>query len=1460
MATDKLENILDAIEIAEYPLLAWGICNGSLSHNDLISIIKATDSDADGASLIVELCQHGLIFVTPEGTYRSRIAEYLRLTTNLRQWMQGTTSDKASLLVHDIKFHLRQRSFPTRDVKKSEVFQSLVDEQISFDQDLLEKILPSELSRFQLRAVHSLLKSFEVSANKSIVVSAGTGSGKTNAYFLPMLTWLAGAVTKGGHLGPRALALYPRTELLKDQLSNAVKQVLILNGTLRELGRPTLRVGVWFGDVPQSIDYANNLKKWPRKKIDNDTYAWECSFLRCPKCELSPNVILTEINQRRKNAVLECPNVDCDFTIGEDVLVFTRNSQGIPSRRADITFTTTESLNRQLAGDRGDSAFNLQNGSALRTILVDEAHVYEGLPGAQTSYLFRRLQNRVVTPMTWVSLSATLENPGDFIEDLIGLTTEVIEPTESELEYRGAEYILAVRHYLESKKSPLSSAIQMAALMSRILDSSTSPTKSEGIFGRKLFVFGDKLDVVNRLFFFLTDAEGGDVKGVSRPSRTPKSLATLRSNSQPGQSQANVEPALDRFDTGQWWKISEDLGHIFTAVGGKKVGRTSSQNRGVQRDADIVVATASLEVGYDDNSVGAVLQYKMPRSVAGFLQRKGRAGRTQKMRPLTTIVLSPFGADRAAWTNAETRLFLPKLPARRLPLSNRYTQKMQGVYALLDWLHFKAGVSDSWNVLSGGNWKLTEDGRDNRPKLRENSRKIQTELNSLISIKANEDEFSLYLSNALSLQEHEVKEVMWGHPRGLMTVVIPTILRRLEDEFREDGMNSSDPLSEFISPNLFSELHTPEVEVEGLASVSDNENGDTTLPIQFVLREFIPGNSSRHFGFKGDDRHWVKVVPQQNVVDVVHSYHAENTGLFVEIEGNKVPVHRPRIVNLEQVPAEYGDGTTSYPEWGTSLVGKGEPTSILTRIVCWNSQPLELDFYLHSKGTNVQALRFVNRSRGWITTIRGTEERVDVGFECAGAKVVLGFDVDVDGVCIDLQRPNERSKVTSTERYERLEYLITHESELVGIGNGFDLERLSRSLVYLLVEHKDIDVVMGWNDARFQQELVAAAQAVVLDASAGMSSDSLKWFGQEHSPIIRRILRNVLGERDLSWCLWFDKRLATALGALVLDTFGEFVPDLDTDDLIIDIQIPDQDQSESIQIWITEASPGGNGSIERIVEELDSVVEFSSRLNDLLQPRELERLDSELRALALFALDSGKVEADLVRASWGQGRHATGPAIIAFKDSLRKSQIFPLQSSLAVFINRFLGPGSDPQLLNFLLILCKKWDQDESQIGFEISHDIAALTWQNDSSIDSALHLSNPTPGRRTAAVSGIAWTRADRGVQLDYEVPNQFSFGMTFDIPALRSLITTDPVNSGRLGEGQPVSSIETDIEQVELNPNIGAVEFVGHADWIRQLIIRAAVEKVEDDALWIHRTATKVAQSGDKLIVRLSSDLESL
>ena len=111
----------------------------------------------------------------------------------------------------------------------------------------------------------------------------------------------------------------------------------------------------------------------------------------------------------------------------------------------------------------------------------------------------------------------------------------------------------------------------------------------------------------------------------------------------------------------------------------KRIGRTSSQDPGVTRGLDLIVATASLEVGFNDPGVGCVLQHKAPREAAQFLQRKGRAGRPRGMRPWTLVVLSDYGRDRLAYQGYE-QLFDPELRPRHLPFASRYIQRMQATY------------------------------------------------------------------------------------------------------------------------------------------------------------------------------------------------------------------------------------------------------------------------------------------------------------------------------------------------------------------------------------------------------------------------------------------------------------------------------------------------------------------------------------------------------------------------------------------------------------------------------------------------------------------------------------------------------------------------------------------------------------------------------------------------------------
>jgi len=90
--------------------------------------------------------------------------------------------------------------------------------------------------------------------------------------------------------------------------------------------------------------------------------------------------------------------------------------------------------------------------------------------------------------------------------------------------------------------------------------------------------------------------------------------------------------------------------------------------------------------------------------MSAYIQRKGRAGRTQQMRPWIVTVLSDYGRDRLTY-QAYDQLLDPVLTPHRFPVKNRYILRMQAVFAFMDWL--SETLDDGgflgwmWRVLTG---------------------------------------------------------------------------------------------------------------------------------------------------------------------------------------------------------------------------------------------------------------------------------------------------------------------------------------------------------------------------------------------------------------------------------------------------------------------------------------------------------------------------------------------------------------------------------------------------------------------------------------------------------------------------------------------------------------------------------------------------------------------------------------
>ncbi|MCS6036403.1 hypothetical protein LNQ52_05590 [Klebsiella pneumoniae subsp. pneumoniae] len=247
-------------------------------------------------------------------------------------------------------------------------------------------------------------------------------------------------------------------------------------------------------------------------------------------------------------------------------------------------------------------------------------------------------------------------------------------------------------------------------------------------------------------------------------------------------------PNEEKFTFGQQWPLAKMIGHTLDSADRSNVKRTSSQDAGVDHAADLIVATASLEVGFNDPNVGAVIQHKAPRDNAQFLQRKGRAGRQRTMRPWTVVVLSDYGRDRMAFQCYEN-LFEPVLKARQLPVGNSYVLRMQAAFATMDWLSSRNEYLNQWNR---GIWDDLSVPQD-KGKPSEAQSKLADLIENLLNSQKTQQEFNSWLAEALGIKDEKLlQSLLWQPPRAIMTAFLPTVLRRLRSNWSRLGIEQAD--------------------------------------------------------------------------------------------------------------------------------------------------------------------------------------------------------------------------------------------------------------------------------------------------------------------------------------------------------------------------------------------------------------------------------------------------------------------------------------------------------------------------------------------------------------------------------------------------------------------------------------------------------------------------------------------
>ena len=226
----------------------------------------------------------------------------------------------------------------------------------------------------------------KVLAGRNLVVSTGTGSGKTESFLVPIINSLV-AENAAGTLGPgvRALLLYPMNALANDQLKR-------LRTLLAEY--PDITFGRYTGET---------------KEGENDALA----LFRAtnPGKERLPNELLSREEMR------ESP--------------------------PHILLTNYAMLEYLLLRPADTELFDGAHAGHWKYVALDEAHVYDGAQGAEVALLLRRLRERVTRSvgvespqLQYIATSASLtgkapETSGPeatkFAEDLFDAAFEWIE-------------------------------------------------------------------------------------------------------------------------------------------------------------------------------------------------------------------------------------------------------------------------------------------------------------------------------------------------------------------------------------------------------------------------------------------------------------------------------------------------------------------------------------------------------------------------------------------------------------------------------------------------------------------------------------------------------------------------------------------------------------------------------------------------------------------------------------------------------------------------------------------------------------------------------------------------------------------------------------------------------------------------------------------------------------------------
>lgn len=241
----------------------------------------------------------------------------------------------------------------------------------------------------------------KIEEGRSLVITTGTGSGKTESFLYPILNKIMKDKSSGkDQVGIRAMLLYPMNALVNDQIDR-VRDILS--------SYPNITYGFFTGDTKEK------LSKPERKTIEEEN-----------GYEIPPNELITR--------------------------------EEIRSTPPDLLFTNYSMLEYLLIRPKDFDIFDANRLQNWNFIVLDEAHTYNGALGIEIAMLLRRVTALAPKCPQFILTSATLGQEGESEDEIVNFAknltskdfkkSDIIFARRDQLKYDNFKFFVDANDYI----------------------------------------------------------------------------------------------------------------------------------------------------------------------------------------------------------------------------------------------------------------------------------------------------------------------------------------------------------------------------------------------------------------------------------------------------------------------------------------------------------------------------------------------------------------------------------------------------------------------------------------------------------------------------------------------------------------------------------------------------------------------------------------------------------------------------------------------------------------------------------------------------------------------------------------------------------------------------------------------------------------------------------------------------